>query len=147
GDNTLQSGNIANAPHFHQGELNTVELIVDRNAETVDLLINGVTTLDNFAVTLASDAYLNRAGFQLTQPSGGGQANVPRVDHFSAPALPEIVFPSDAGIIDVTKPPYNAKGDGVTDDTAAINQALKDYNYGTNGETFMSYTIYLPAGT
>lgn len=147
GDNTLQSGNIANAPHFHQGELNTVELIVDRNAETVDLLINGVTTLDNFAVTLASDAYLNRAGFQLTQPSGGGQANVPRVDHFSAPGLPEIVFPSDAGIIDVTKPPYNAKGDGVTDDTAAINQALKDYNYGTNGETFMSYTIYLPAGT
>ena len=29
----------------------------------------------------------------------------------------EIVFPVDAGVVDVTQPPYNAKGDGKTDAT------------------------------
>jgi len=62
----------------------------------------------------------------------------------------EIVFPDDARIIDVTKPPYNAKGDGVHDDTAAINAALKDFNSSKadySPDRFMSYTIYLPEGT
>jgi hypothetical protein len=48
-------------------------------------------------------------------------------------------FPADAGVVDVTKPPYNAKGDGVTDDTAAIQQALTDFA----GRGI----IYLPNGT
>lgn len=58
-----------------------------------------------------------------------------------------IVFPDDAGVIDVTRPPYNAKGDGVTDDTAAINAALRDHNVATSVHPMMSWTIYLPAGT
>jgi len=47
-----------------------------------------------------------------------------------------IVFPADANIADV-KRDYGAKGDGVTDDTAAIQQAL------TERRKF----IYFPAGT
>ena len=50
-----------------------------------------------------------------------------------------IVFPDDVGIVDVTKAPYNAKGDGVADDTAAIQRALADNpNRGA--------VIYLPNG-
>jgi len=40
------------------------------------------------------------------------------------------------GPVDVTQPPYNAKGDGTTDDTAAINMALGS-----------GHTVYLPATT
>ncbi|MBD3319938.1 MAG: endopolygalacturonase, partial [Chitinivibrionales bacterium] len=51
-----------------------------------------------------------------------------------------IVFPSDAGVINVKEPPYNAGGDGRVDDTAAIQAALNDY-------PDMRAIIYLPAGT
>jgi len=46
------------------------------------------------------------------------------------------VFPASAGVADV-KAQYGAKGDGVTDDTAAIPQAL----------TEQKHLIYLPNGT
>ena len=49
------------------------------------------------------------------------------------------VFPADSGIVDVTKSPYLAKGDGATDDTVAIQRALDDHpNAGA--------IIYLPSG-
>lgn len=51
-----------------------------------------------------------------------------------------IVFPSDGGVINVKNAPYNAKGDGVTDDTAAIRKALSDFPNGNK-------IIYLPNGT
>ena len=50
------------------------------------------------------------------------------------------LFPENSGVIDVTKAPYNAKGDGATDDTEAIQQALDAYPNG-------SRVIYLPPGT
>ena len=50
-----------------------------------------------------------------------------------------IVFPADSGVVDVTKAPYGAKGDGTTDDTAAI-QAAFDRNPDRGA------IIYLPNG-
>ena len=55
------------------------------------------------------------------------------------PGAENIVFPADAGIVDVTKAPYDAKGDGVTDDTAAIQKAF-DANVDRGAY------IYLPNG-
>ena len=52
----------------------------------------------------------------------------------------QYVFPEDSGVVDVSKAPYLAKGDGQTDDTAAIQKALDD-NPATNA------IIYLPNGT
>ena len=51
----------------------------------------------------------------------------------------DIGFPADAGIIDV-KRDHGARGDGVTDDTAALNAACR----AAEGRF---QTVYLPAGT
>ena len=59
-----------------------------------------------------------------------------------APAAAEdLVFPADAGVVDVTQAPYHAKGDGSADDTEAIQQAL---NAAAAGK---GHLIYLPNGT
>lgn len=61
-----------------------------------------------------------------------------------------IIFPKDMGIVDVTQAPYNAKADGVSDDTAVIQKALDDHpNQGAiiylpNGKYLVSDTLRWP---
>jgi hypothetical protein len=52
----------------------------------------------------------------------------------------DISFPPEAGVVNVTHAPYFARGDGVADDTAAIQQALSDHGNANR-------IIYLPNGT
>jgi hypothetical protein len=70
----------------------------------------------------------------------GIEPNRPNPPRSAVPGAENIVFPPNSGIIDVTAAPYNAKGDGATDDTQAIQQAL--YDYAAKGTI-----IYLPNGT
>ena len=62
-----------------------------------------------------------------------------------------IVFPTDAGVLNVKE--FGAKGDGVTDDTKAIQAALNAYPNGgriiylPNGTYLISETLSWPAGT
>lgn len=51
----------------------------------------------------------------------------------------QMEFPLGSEVVDVTKAPYNAKADGKTDDTEAIQKALDDHPDG-------DYIIYLPHG-
>lgn len=58
----------------------------------------------------------------------------------AAVAEEEIRFPDDAGVIDLTKEPFNAVGDGVTDCSDAIQKALDQY-------AAKNRILYLPKGT
>ena len=56
-----------------------------------------------------------------------------------------IAFPADAGFIDVRD--FGAKGDGVTDDTQAINAALTAGGGDTGPAFWQDKIVYLPEGT
>jgi hypothetical protein len=60
--------------------------------------------------------------------------------------VPERRFPSSAWVLDVTKAPYFAKGDGVTDDTAALRRAILDAN-GKHKVVFLPNGTYLVSET
>lgn len=61
-------------------------------------------------------------------------------------------YPADAGVVDVSRPPYNAVGDGRTDVTAILQKALSDHpNRGAiiwlpNGVYLISDTLKWPRG-
>ena len=46
---------------------------------------------------------------------------------FNTAIAENVVWPTDAGVVDVTKPPYNLKGDGKMDCTAGLQQAFDDH--------------------
>lgn len=50
------------------------------------------------------------------------------------------IFPSDSGVINIKLPPYNAVGDGIADDSDALQKAINDWQGSRQ-------IIYLPAGT
>ena len=55
-------------------------------------------------------------------------------------------YPANANVVDVTQPPYSAKGDGVSDDTEAIQRALNE-NVGWHRLLFFPKGTYLVSAT
>jgi hypothetical protein len=82
----------------------------------------------------------------------GPMPNVPNPPRPAVSGAENIIFPNSAGVIDVTGAPYFAKGDGIADDTRAIQRALNDYPaqgaviYLPNGTYRISRTLHWPMG-
>jgi hypothetical protein len=139
--------------------------LVEGNAPTATIVSVGnlISSPQAFAPTFgqiitAEDLFNNMMW------TGGDQSNpvvrwipngspTPKLSSYTnVPVVPQDVLPSALtrptitaalpGMIDVKAPPYNAKGDGTTDDTATIQAAL---NAGCDGKT--PKTLYFPAGT
>jgi hypothetical protein len=64
---------------------------------------------------------------------------LPLLGAFAPLSRADVVYPPTAGVINVRESPYHAKGDGISDDTEALQQALWE-----NGHT--NRIIYLPEG-
>lgn len=106
-------------------------------------------TVDNGTYTLALQSS------QVSDTSGNFVASGP-LGSFVVNLVPlstgeNIVFPADAGVLNVKD--FGAKGDGITDDTEAIQAALNAYPNGMriiylpNGTYLVSDTLTWPAGT
>ena len=61
-------------------------------------------------------------------------------------AEPEVIYPDHPNVVHVTKPPYNATGDGKTDDTAALQLAINE-NVGQGRILFFPPGTYLVSDT
>jgi len=77
----------------------------------------------------------------IAQKPRGGSSREAFVTAAPAAPAPEIVFPADAGQLDL-KRDFGAKGDGITDDTAKLRKAVRE-----NSDQLDSTTLYLTSGT
>jgi hypothetical protein len=57
----------------------------------------------------------------------------------------KILYPADAGVINIRAEPYSARGDGATDDTEAIQRAIRDHIKG--GILYFPDGVYLVSAT
>lgn len=62
------------------------------------------------------------------------------------PALSAAAFPLTENVVDVTRPPYSAKADGVSDDTEALQRAINDHT-GRHRILYFPRGIYLVSAT
>lgn len=95
-----------------------------------------------------SAKYLSGSILALSMLSFNGVSSVAIANPLTpSSSSQDIVLPSDAHVIDITKAPYNAVGDGTTDDTAAFQAALNSLASWSGGEIYVPNGTYLVSNT
>ncbi len=89
---------------------------------------------------LIAGIVLGLAGAAVAQKGG----HLAESDATTAWADRTIVYPADAGALNVKD--YGAKGDGQTDDTAAILKAISQTGIDTRGYGFQDKIVFFPKG-
>lgn len=115
---------------------------VDREREFVGERIHFSRSIRARKVRLWCHA-THRGRFGQPDVAGLVRVKFVRTENSMAETLPNstlLGLPEDCGIVNVKAPPYAAKGDGITDDTQAIQRAMNDC------QATRRY-VYLPAGT
>ena len=121
-----------------------IRVVIDTATNTYDLWIDGVRKLNN------ADARTNASSLgQIKFYMDGINTGILYVDNVKMWELGSFIGGPPAPVFDVRNPPYNATGNGTTNDTAAIQAAINDCA-GTGGSvylggsgTYLTGTLYL----
>ena len=113
-----------------------VKVSIDTERSVYTLMIDGAVRAKDFALTKP----IKKACRLVYTAEAGTTLLVNRIRIYDAYDFSRGVLPA-APIFDVTKAPYNAKADGVTLDTKAIQQAIDDAAY-TGGTVYVHDGVF-----
>ncbi|WNR45549.1 glycoside hydrolase family 28 protein [Paenibacillus roseipurpureus] len=115
-------------------EWTIIKVVLDTNTKKYDLFIDGIKRVTDYSFSTTTGT--SAASLKFSVPSG--QTGVMNIDEVRIYDYESLVTPPSGTIINITSAPYNAVGDGVTDNTYAIRQAIADVPAGG--------TVYVPSG-
>jgi polygalacturonase len=111
-----------------------IRVVINTATNTYDLFIDGVRKLNNVALRNNAPS-LGKLSFYMD----GDNTGILYVDNVKVFELGSYIGSAPGPIFDVRNAPYNAIGNGTTNDTAAIQHAIDDCT-GTGGSVYLGGT-------
>lgn len=132
-----QFASLVPALPFVANDWYMIRVVINTATNTFDLFVDGVRKLNNAPVRNNSPT-IGKLSFYMD----GGNTGIFYVDNVKIFELGSFIGPVPTPIFDVSGPPYDAAGNGTTNDTAAIQSAINDCA-GTGGSVYLADHTYL----